>query len=230
MMAFTKEHTPAEIVKIYPKASDLFKNHMIDFCCGGDVSLDEQFAKNNVDGEAILDQLNTDYDVWKKAGNEAKDWDIVPLEELIDHITYNHHAYLKEELPALSEFVTKIYRVHGQDHPHLKDLYRVYHEFKMEMEEHTIKEENEVFPLIKKYVKNPSDNLLERIRQANGGLGEEHDVAGDLLKEMREITNGFQAPTNACDTYRVTYDRLEDLEADTFQHVHLENNVLFERL
>jgi len=229
-MEFTAQNTPAYIVKMYPKASDIFKVNRIDFCCGGDKILEDQFAEQGVDGEAILAQLNAEYDQWQKAGNEAKDWDTVPLDELVDHITYHHHAYLKEELPALGEFVTKIYRVHGVDHPHLKDLYRVYNEFKMEMEEHTIKEENEVFPLIKEYVNNPSDELLEKIRIANGDLEEEHDVTGDLLKKMREITNGFQTPPNACGSYHITYDRLAELETDTFQHVHLENNVLFKRL
>lgn len=229
-MEFTEQHTPADIVKIYPKASDLFKENNIDFCCGGDQPLHEQFAKKQVEGEAILKQLNADYEEWKNAGNEAKDWDAVPLDELVDHITYRHHNYLKEELPALGEFVTKVYRVHGTQHPHLKDLHRLYHEFKLEMEEHTIKEDNEVFPLIKKYVNEPSEELLQQIRKANRELEEEHDVTGNLLKEMREITNGFQVPAGACGSFRITYARLAELEENTFQHVHLENNILFKRL
>lgn len=229
-MSFTAEHTPADIVKQYPHASDLFKENKIDFCCGGDVSLKEQFAKHDVDGEVILEELNGSFDRWKEDGNVAKDWDAVPVEELIDHISSRHHEYLKRELPALGEFVAKINRVHGGAHPHLQDLSRVYNEFRKEMEEHTIKEEAEVFPLIKEYIVNPSQELLEKIRIANGGLEDEHDAAGDLLKEMREITNGFQLPPGACGSYRVTYDRLAEMETDTFQHIHLENNVLFKGL
>jgi len=230
MSSFTAENTPAYIVKMYPQASDLFKVHMIDFCCGGDKPLQETFEEKQMDGEAILSELNANYEKWQQAGNEVKDWDAVPLDELVDHIVYHHHAYLKEELPALGEFVTKIFRVHGGQHPHLKDLHRVYNEFRVEMEEHTIKEESEVFPLIKEYVANPSDELLEKIRVANGGLEDEHDAAGDLLKKMRVITNGFETPPGACGSYHITYDRLAELETDTFQHVHLENNILFKRL
>ncbi|MEI3614002.1 hypothetical protein [Pseudogracilibacillus sp. SO30301A] len=47
---------------------------------------------------------------------------------------------------------------------------------------------------------------------------------------MREIINGFQAPPGACGSYHITYDRLVELETDIFQHVHLENNILFKRL
>ena len=229
-MSFTAENTPAYIVKMYPQASDLFKENKIDFCCGGDVSLKNQFEKNNLDGKAILAELNESYHRWQKDGNEAKDWDAVPIDELVDHITYHHHEYLKQELPALGEFVKKIFRVHGTDHPHLKELHKVFNEFKTEMEEHTIKEDTEVFPLIKEYAQNPSEELLEKIRVANGELEDEHDVTGDLLKKMREITNGFQTPPGACGSYHITYDRLAELETDTFQHVHLENNILFKRL
>lgn len=230
MNQFTAKQTPAEIVKIFPKASDLFKERRIDFCCNGNRPLSEVFRQDNVDGTAVLGDLNHAYEGWKNEDQEVIDWDNIPPSELIDHIVYTHHAYLNEELPALGEFVTKIFRVHGANHLHLKELHRLYNDFKVEMEGHMITEEGEVFPLIKEYEKEPSDKVLERIREANGGLEGEHDKAGNILKRMREITNGFEPPADACSSYRITYARLSDMESDTFQHVHLENNVLFNNL
>lgn len=227
---FNEKHTPASIVKLYPQASDIFKKYTIDYCCGGNKPLEETFNRENLDGKVILNELNKEYAIWSKEGNEVEDWDTVPLPELVDHIIYHYHDYLKQELPVLGEFVTKIFRVHGADEPHLKELHRLYNEFRIEMEEHTLKEEAEVFPLIKEYAENPSEELLEKIRVANGDLEEEHDVAGNLLKQMRLITNGFEAPIHACGSYHITYDRLLELETETFEHVHLENNVLFPRL
>ncbi|WP_085993273.1 iron-sulfur cluster repair di-iron protein [Oceanobacillus senegalensis] len=229
-MKFTAEHAPANIVKIFPKASDLFKEHQIDFCCGGKRPLKETFAEKNLDDAFILNELNSIYDEWNKEEHEVVDWDAKPLTEVIDHIRHHHHAYLMEELPALGQFVTKIYSKHGVNHPHLKELYHLYNKFKTEMEDHTIKEDNEVFPLIKQYEQEPSEELLEKIRVANGGLEEDHNEVGDLLKKMREITEGFVPPANACGSYQITYARLAELEEDTFQHIHLENNVLFARL
>lgn len=230
MTTFTAETTPAQVVKIFPMASDLFKENRIDFCCGGDKPLGEIFQAQILDGAAILTDLNVKYTKWADDGHVAKDWDTVPLPEIIDHIVHHHHAYLYENLSGLGELVLKIFRVHGADHPHLKDLHRLYNAFRMEMEEHSLKEEQEVFPLILEYVEHPNAALLEEIRIANGGLEDEHDAAGDLLKEMRKVTDGFTLPKGACNSYRITYDRLRDLEEETFQHVHLENNVLFKRL
>ena len=230
MSTFTAEHTPAEIVKVFPKASDLFKNRRIDFCCGGDRPLGTVFTEKKIDGSAVLSELNTAFETWSKEDHEVINWDSIPLSELVDHIIHKHHAYLNEELAPLGQFVTKIFRVHGAKHPHLKELHRLYNDFKVDMEEHMIKEESEVFPLIKEYEKNPSEKLAEHIHKVNGGLEDEHEAQGDILKRMRVITNDFQPPADACNSYRITYARLSELESDTFQHVHLENNVLFKRV
>jgi regulator of cell morphogenesis and NO signaling len=230
MTEFTARHKPVDIVKIFPKASDLFKKRRIDFCCGGDRPLGEVFKERNIDEAEVLSELNQAYHNWQKEDHEVIDWDAKTPSELIDHIVHTHHAYLYEELPALGKFVSKIFRVHGKNHPHLKELHRLYNDFKTEMEEHSIKEEEEVFPLIKEYEENPSDELLERIRIANGGLEDEHDETGNMLKRMREITDGFQPPNDACNSYRITYARLAQLETDTFQHIHLENHVLFKQI
>lgn len=231
MSLFTVEHTPADIVKAFPQASDFFKENMIDFCCGGDKPLKDTFGEDDLDSKDLMSELNTAYRLWKETGDEPVNWDEVPIVELVDHIMHFHHEKLKEELPAVATYVDRVYQVHGgPDHPHLQDLFHLYNEFKAEMIEHTIKEEQEVFPLIKEYVEHPTEQLLKDIHEANGGLEEEHEVAGDLLKRMRTVTNGYELPVNACGSYRVMYDRLAEIESDTFEHIHLENNILFKRL
>jgi len=55
----------------------------------------------------------------------------------------------------------------------------------------------------------------------------EHEKAGDLLFEIRRITNHYKAPETACTTHRVCLDELKAFEEDLHQHVHLENNILF---
>ncbi|MEC5426037.1 iron-sulfur cluster repair di-iron protein [Virgibacillus sp. C22-A2] len=230
MNSFSAEHTPAEIVKIFPKASDLFKKSRIDFCCGGDRPLFEVFTEKKLDPAVVLSELNTAYENWAMEDHELTDWDTVPLSELVDHVVHTHHTYLNEELPALGQFVTKIFRVHGTNHTHLKELHRLYNAFKVDMEEHMIKEEGVVFPLIKEYEQNPSEALKQHIHEVNAELEDEHEATGDLLKSMREITSDFEPPADACNSYRITYARLSEMESNTFQHVHLENNILFKRI
>lgn len=57
----------------------------------------------------------------------------------------------------------------------------------------------------------------------------EHDRAGELLAELRTLTDDFAPPEWACATFRALYQGLEELEASMHVHVHLENNILFPR-
>lgn len=230
MHTFTAEETPASIVKIFPKASDLFKERRINFCCNGDRSLEEVFSTENHDSEAVLSELNTAYSEWQKSNQKSADWDKMPLSELVDYIVNNHLAYLKEELDPLEEFVTKIYNVHGERDPHLVKLHQLYNEFKLLIETHMINEESNVFPLIKKYEVSPNESLKLNILEATSKMENEHETCVNLIKQMREVTSDYEPPLNACGSYRVTYARLKDLESDTLNHIHLENNILFNRL
>jgi regulator of cell morphogenesis and NO signaling len=47
--------------------------------------------------------------------------------------------------------------------------------------------------------------------------------------EMRRLTNAFIPPDDACNTFRVLYRQMEELESDLHIHIHLENNILFPR-
>ncbi len=59
---------------------------------------------------------------------------------------------------------------------------------------------------------------------------EYYDAAGNLFKKIEQVTNDFTAPEDACTTYRRTFDLLGALQKDTFNHIHLENSVLFLKL
>ncbi|WP_186577635.1 iron-sulfur cluster repair di-iron protein [Aquibacillus kalidii] len=230
MGTFTQLHAPADIVKLFPKASDIFKRYRIDFCCGGEKPLSQIFEiKTKLNGDEILGELNTAYTSWKENGNVEMDWDSITQSDLIDHILEKHHRFLDEELTALGQFVTKIYRVHGQHHPHLIDLYKVYNQFKSDMEVHLVEEEKELFPLIRQYEITNDEALLSKIIDLNKDMVSEHLATGELLQQINDLTDGFVPPADACNSYRITYARLAELESNTFQHIHLENNILFKK-
>jgi regulator of cell morphogenesis and NO signaling len=46
---------------------------------------------------------------------------------------------------------------------------------------------------------------------------------------IRELTSGYTLPDDACTTYRICFQELEEFERDLHEHVHLENNILFPR-
>lgn len=229
--AFTGVEKIGEIVTRFPKASDLFKAHQIDFCCGGNRPLAEVVREHSLNEGEILQKLNQMYEEAVSARQEDTDWRTVPSSQLIDHIVETHHAYLQGELPLLSEYVTKILRVHGANHGEvLSKLHRLYHNLKLELDQYLVKEEQIIFPLIKQYEAQQDAGLREKAARVIGELESEHSTAGDLLKEMRAVTDQYTLPDGACRTYMLTFQKLQELESDLFQHIHLENNILFPRV
>lgn len=228
---YNGEEKIGAIVADYPGASNLFKEVKIDFCCGGDRSLLEAIRHKNLDENEILRRLNEGYaSMIGKNALADTDWRTAPVSDLIDYIVDTHHGYLRKELPLLSEFITKILRVHGGGHPEIAALYKRFHLVKMELDEHLIAEEEVLFPKLKQLADNPPAEQIERTIGELRDLEADHSDVGDGLRDMREITNDYALPPEACGTYTLAYKKLAELESDLFQHIHLENNVLFPRI
>ncbi|HZW83117.1 MAG TPA: iron-sulfur cluster repair di-iron protein [Candidatus Deferrimicrobium sp.] len=227
---FNSQSKIGDIVAAFPGASEIFKAYKVDFCCGGNRPLIEAIKEQQLNEGELLDKLNQGLQKIQEEKGEDIDWRNEPLGKLVDHIINNHHTYVQRELPQISELTTKILRVHGANHGELAKVHRLFHTLKMELEQHLIKEEEVLFPLIKQYEQNPSKETLDRISKQVLETEQEHDAAGDIIKELREITAQYTVPQDACTTYGLTYRKLVDFEADLFQHIHLENNILFKRL
>ncbi len=226
---FSETSIVGEIVTKFPKASDLFKRYRIDFCCGGNRPLIEAINERKLSAEEVITTLNKLYDETMALNESRIEWEHASFRELIDYIMNKHHRFLHEELTLLSPYVTKVLRVHGADQPHLAQIHRLYHELRIELEQHLIKEETEDFPLLLELEHQPTVETVSQLKKIVDELEQEHSHAGALLKELRAVTNDFTPPEGACGTYRLVYQRLEHLESDLFEHIHLENNVLFKR-
>jgi regulator of cell morphogenesis and NO signaling len=227
-LPFNENTLVRDIVNIFPKSSDIFKKNRIDFCCGGSIPLSEAAADKSVDVENIMGELG---ELYSKNANSAEDmefWTQTASAELVKHIQEQYHRTLEEELSLMSPYVTKVARVHGANHPELLKMYDLFYELKKELLEHTAKEDATVFPGLLS-LDNPETENRKEILAEIQELEKEHDHAGAILKELRDVTGDFIPPMDACGTYRLVYKRLEMLEEHTFMHVHLENNILFPR-
>lgn len=225
---FSGEAMVRDIVLQFPKAADYFKAQRIDFCCGGAKPLTEAAAEKGLDTESVIQDLNKLLEEHPVLEEDTA-WNDASSEDLVNYIVNKHHRYLREELPLIAQNVTKVFRVHGEDSPHLAEVYRLFHTLREDLLQHTAQEEESEFPKMLAYSSNPTPEGLAELRGLLHTLEEEHDGAGEILRELRRVTNDFTPPEHACTTYRLTYARLEELEGMTFEHVHLENNNLFLR-
>lgn len=140
------------------------------------------------------------------------------LTELTEHLESTHHVYLKKALPRLVALMDKVHQAHSPRHPELTRLQTVVENLRADLEPHLLKEEQILFPLIRQ---------LEAAQGPIRVMRSEHDGAGELLKEMRTLTNVYVVPKDGCQSFQLLYEGLKELEEDTHIHIHKENNILF---
>ena len=215
----TENQTVAEIATERPASLRVFHRHGIDFCCGGHVPVAQACEKRGLDLEQLLGEIAEEE---AQVSGEPEAWQSRPLGELVDHIVTHYHRPLDEELPRLEQLARKVARVHGERHPELKPLLEAYLELSQDLAPHMMKEEQVLFPAIQ----NGQSGFLPQPVEA---MQMEHEAAGELLGEIRELTGGFTVPDDACGSFRALWLGLADLERSLHEHIHLENNILFSR-
>lgn len=216
--------TLGEIVTLRPSLAADLERRGLDYCCHGDRTLAEAAREAGLNAQTVAEELSAAH-----VGEPVAAWASLGPVELVDHIETVHHRYLWAELPRISALVDKIVTVHGDRHPELAEVQRLYNELRADFEPHLALEEQELFPMIRQFAATPdhpgsdSRTLAAQIDV----LAAEHETVGGLLEELNRVTSGYATPADGCASYAACYRALADLESDTHLHVHKENNLLF---
>jgi regulator of cell morphogenesis and NO signaling len=220
-----------DLVRQQPARAEVFDRFAIDYGCYGARRLDEACRKSVVDLETVCLEL-------ERAGERAEpaeleSCDEPSLTEMIDTIIDRDHAYLCDELPQLAASIANLLSNDRRRYPALEELSRVFDALDYELCAHMIKEEQIVFPLIRKL------ELDDPAQEAT--LGQSSDLVEDVttmiqrdsesiamaLQRMRWLTRGYEVPAGADKGYSKLITRLAHLEQELRRHMHAENNVLF---
>lgn len=216
------DRTVGEIVAQRPAQSRIFQAYGIDFCCQGGRTVREACERKGVALDAVVEQLEA---VLRDTPEPEQNPATLPPEELARYIVATHHQYLRDELPRLHAMAERVAEVHGSHTPSLLKVYEVFRGMAAELVDHLMKEEQILFPAIEDLTRGGTS-----VMPLDGPIAcmlHEHDDAGDALAKLRELTNGYVPPADACNTYRALFDGLRELEEDLHRHIHLENSVLF---
>ena len=234
-MKITKNSNVGDIVTHNYNASDVFRTKGIDFCCGGNNTVEEasrlvDLTDGDID-ELVL-QLNAMIDQPHANPLDVTSW---PLDLLADYIEKKHHAYIEENIPIIKGYLEKIVNAHGNRHMELYEVQKIFKEAMGELSMHLKKEELMLFPYIKKMVKaQSSGEALEppsfgSIVHPIAQMDDEHDFEGEAFREIAFFTHNYATPEDGCNTYRVAMEKLREFEEDLHFHIHLENNILFRK-
>ena len=213
------------------KAAEVFNKYNIDFCCGGKRELVDVCTEKGISYATISKELEDLEDrIGCMATQNFKLWDAAFLS---DYIVQNHHNYVSDSIPILLELTVKIARVHGKSHPELIEIAYTFKALADELTSHMKKEEIVLFPFIKQLINAQKSGFDAPISQFNSVqnpihcMEEEHEEAGVLIHKIKALSNDFTPPEDACTSYKVAFAKLKEFEQDLYQHIHLENNILF---
>jgi regulator of cell morphogenesis and NO signaling len=222
--------TLKEIVTDDFRAAAIFERYSLDFCCRGGRTVEHACIEKAVDKTPVLSELQQ---LLRHDTPGADSFGGLPLSVLTGHIIATHHAYVRKMVPVLLAHTAKVATVHGANHQELIRIARLFEMVAAELLTHMTKEEQVLFPFIdmlagafernEQYARPPFGTLLNPVRMMEA----EHRAAGDRLYEIRSLSGNYAPPADACTTYRVTYQELQEFETDLHRHVHLENNILF---
>ncbi len=230
-MSLITEKTVRDLALENPAATRTFERLGIDYCCGGNRTLDEACRAAGVPVDRVLGLLDAEIPV----PGAARDWQAEPLAELVAHISDTHHVYTRDALARIAQLLDKVCSVHGVNHPELRRIQSTFAELAQELAMHLMKEEMMLFP----YIVRMEEAALAHepvlpppfgtVRNPVAMMMREHDGAGDALRQIRAASGNYTAPPDGCISYRTLYGALAAFEADLHQHIHLENNILFPR-
>lgn len=227
MATLTSTQTVAEVVSANPSLSVIFEKYGIDYCCGGKLPIEEACRNAGLITAEVLAALTA---AAARPVPGETDWAKASLEALILNILNVHHEPLRVDIPRLSSMLAKVVRVHGGHHPELARIQEVFGELCAELQSHMVKEEQILFPAIVRLERehaaqtaNPWLNNPIRVME------HEHAAVGAMLATLKQLTSGYAAPGDACNTFRVLYDGMQKMETDLHLHIHKENNILFPR-
>lgn len=213
------EQTLGSLARNIPGATAVFAKHRLDFCCGGQKTLAQAAKHKQMDAEVVakeLDQLPS------QTGSEV-DWSQASDVELIEHILTRYHDTLREQLPELIRLSARVELVHGGHPACPAGLTNHLELMQEELEAHMQKEERILFPMISRGILGMTLGPMSKMRH-------EHDNHGAALSRLNHLTDSMTPPTDACNTWRALYAGLDALQLELMDHVHLENNVLFDRI
>lgn len=212
------------------RTAAVFAKYKIDFCCNGNRTLEAACENKGIDSEILLDELQT---VLNSKANQSIDYKSWPLDLLAEYIEKKHHRYVEEKIPVLRQFLDKLCKVHGEKHRELLEINALFIASSKELASHMKKEELILFPFVKNMVKAKLESRAVQSPQFGtvenpiAMMMEEHDNEGERFRRIAELSNNYTPPTDACNTYKVTFAMLQEFEQDLHLHIHLENNILF---
>lgn len=230
--------TIGQIAAELPAAIPVFERYGLDYCCGGARTLEAACEDRRLPVETLRAEIAAAAalsPVQSTAPVQAIDWTGVPLAELCSFIVRMYHNRFRADLPLVMAMIDNARQTNPRYTQLLTVLRGTLRRFRAEFESHMRKEEQVLFPAIRQ-LEDAVHGETVAPRPSFGSfhnpvylLESEHESLGAEIQQIRRITTDYAVAEAADDNYIALMLRLQALEMELHEHMHVENNVLFPR-
>ena len=222
----------SDIVAKDYRTAEVFRRHGIGYCCGGKWPMEMACEMNGVNADTLQAELEAvTRTITVSTSLNFSEWE---PDFLMNYLVHVHHQYLKKSLPQIKDLLGDFAKEHTKKFPYLVELEKQYGLLHKKMPTAMQREEEIIFPYIRQIVyahkhKEPYAALLVRTlrKPVEETMLKSHEAVDDIVLSIRNLTNNYTTPENACTSHKVVNAKLKELDNDLMQHSFLEQSVLF---
>lgn len=165
--------------------------------------------------------------------NEQQDirakWGDAPLGLLIDDILENHHEPTKKKLAEMKNFVGEAVKNSKVDNQSLASLDSAIRGLMMSMKMHAEKEENVLFPMIKKLVEGhtQADEFCGGIENPLRVMEKDHHEIDLHFERLHKWAKEHRSDPSVEKVHAIFLNLLNQIESDLKIHMYKEDAILF---
>jgi regulator of cell morphogenesis and NO signaling len=226
--------TVSELVRADYRAAEVFKKWGVNYCCGGNLPLEQVCTLQGLDQAAI--EADLAQAARQRSLSSSIDFNGWPLPFLVDYIGHVHHGYVRHAGNHLLQHLDSFVNGHLKKYPYLVEVREAYSNLFHLVLEHTEDEDARVFPYLRQLCRAHENKetygklFVRTLGQPLDAVPRAHSRITAALQELRRLTDGYRFADAACTNHQVIYHKLREFDDDLVQHKHLENNVLFPRV
>jgi len=159
------------------------------------------------------------------------DFTSASTDSILDYIEHYHHKQIRDSLPIILKKGKEINEKLGQKFPQIAELYALTIAFSEDIFAHMDMEEKKLFSFMRTYIHYEYDfpliknTFLEKIKIAIA----EHEEGTGLLKAINRLSDGIIVPDENKSDLDEYLKLLESFVDGMYEHVYLENSILFPR-
>lgn len=231
-MNITKEKTVAEVVSENMGADFVFSKYKIDFCCGGGDTMDVACKSAGVDLEKVIVEIEA---VNQKISGEST-INNLDVPTLINQVKENYHTVISDLIFETLPYAEKVAKVHGASHHEVIEINQLVKDLDSVLTETFKNSIMSLYPVINEITELTNKNeevSLETLQVFQKAI-KRNEIAqkliGDSLKEISKLSSDYNAPEDACNSYKFVYKILKQLQHEIHKYMHFEKNVLIPKV